>query len=322
MILNPSTNQNKVLSADPILKWAGGKRQLIEQFKPLFPRLVLGMDDKNGVKECLDVYCEPFTGGGAVFFNFLFAGTEKVFLNDINEELINVMRIVKDGYSLEYLLGELKNMENTEEFFYQTRNLDRDKEKYKTIPSFKKASRILYLNKTCFNGLYRVNRKGEFNVPFGKYKKPNIVNEDGLRKAHEYLSAMDVQLSSMDFCEIIDKMIAMKKENHALKIFVYLDPPYIPVSETASFTSYAKDSFSMEDQIQLWEKCNQLDENGILFMLSNSEHSFIYEYYGEKSKEHGRLFNIQTVTAGRAINSKGDGRGKVKEVVVRNYNTP
>ena len=269
----------------PIVKWVGGKRQLLDALQPLFP-------------QSFDTYCEPFLGGGAVLFHLQ---PDKAIVNDANEELINVYNVIKN--QLDRLLAELRKYENTPEFYYSIRDLDRNPSKYIKLSEVKRAARILYLNKTCFNGLYRVNGSGEFNVPFGKYKNPNIVNEEGLTAVHDYLNTADIQMYSTDFAHCL--------HNLPNDTFVYLDPPYDPVSTTSNFTGYAKGGFDRDEQERLCLVCNNLDKQGIRFMLSNSATPFIKELYSN--------FNITVVKAKRAVNSVGSKRGEVDEVIIRNY---
>ena len=223
------------------------------------------------------------------------------YVNDINTELICVYTAIKDN--INELIEELKTYKNESDFFYSIRDWDRDREKYNSLSVVKRAARILYLNKTCYNGLYRVNNAGEFNSPFGNYRNPNIVNEPVLRAVNAYFNKAKVYFSCLDYVEIL--------ENIRKGTFVYLDPPYDPVSETSSFTGYSKGGFSKEDQIRLRKCCDDLDKRGIKFMLSNSATSFIKEQYA--------AYNIVLVQAKRAINSVGSKRGDVDEVVVRNY---
>lgn len=269
----------------PVLKWVGGKRQLIEALAPLLPKTISS-------------YCEPFVGGGALLFHLQPA---TAYVNDINTDLICVYTVIMNN--VDGLIEELKKYKNESEFFYSVRDWDRDKDKYDVLPDIKKAARILYLNKTCYNGLYRVNNAGEFNSPFGNYRNPNIVNEPLLRAVSAYFNGANVHFSSLDYAEVLS---GLRKGT-----FVYLDPPYDPVSETASFTGYSRGGFSKKDQIRLRECCDELNRRGIKFMLSNSATPFIKEQYAS--------YNITTVHAKRAINSVGNKRGDVDEVVVRNY---
>lgn len=282
-------NEDKNHLAQPFLKWAGGKRQLLPEIRKYIP-------------ENIDVYYEPFIGAGAVLLD---RQPEKAIINDINKELVNVYEVVKNHH--EELIGHLKKHENgnNSEYFYSIRELDRDEEKFAGLTPIEKAARMIYLNKTCFNGLYRVNSKGQFNVPFGKYKNPQIVNENVIRAVHDYLSSRDVTIWNKDFAEVV----AEAKEGD----FVYFDPPYDPVSVTSSFTSYSLDGFNREDQIRLRDVCVELDKRGCKFLLSNSATDFIKEIYEEKG------FHIEIVSATRNINSVASKRGKIDEVLVMNH---
>ena len=275
--------KNKLVA--PVLKWVGGKRQLIETFSPLLPKRITS-------------YCEPFVGGGALLFHLQ---PNTAYVNDINKDLIGVYAVIKQN--VDGLIEELKKHKNEAEYCYSVRNWDRDKEKYQSLSDVEKAARILYLNKTCYNGLYRVNNAGEFNSPYGYYRNPNIVNAPVLRAVSAYFNAADIHFSSIDYSEVLS---SIKKGT-----FVYIDPPYDPVSETASFTGYAKGGFSKNEQIRLRQCCDELNRRGIKFMLSNSATPFIMEQYAG--------YNITVVQAKRAVNSVGSKRGGVDEVVVRNY---
>lgn len=275
--------KNKLVA--PVVKWVGGKRQLLDEITPLLPKQI-------------STYCEPFFGGGAVLF---FRQPKNAIINDLNEDLMLVYEVIRDD--VESLIVSLQKHENTSEYFYQVRDLDRDKESYGQLSKIEKASRIIYLNKTCYNGLFRVNAAGEFNSPFGHYKKPNIVNEPVLRAVSKYLSSPNVQLFSEDFAVTLQRVPRGG--------FVYLDPPYDPVSDTASFTGYNKGGFDRTEQIRLKECCDDLTQRGVKFLLSNSATTFIRELYAE--------YTIKTVYAKRAINSDADKRGVVQEVLIQNY---
>lgn len=275
--------KNKLVA--PVLKWVGGKRQLLETFLELIPKKISS-------------YCEPFLGGGALFFELQ---PKKAYVNDINEDLILVYKVIRDD--VEKLISELANFKNDAEFFYSVRDWDRDKKKYDLLSDVQRAARIIFLNKTCYNGLYRVNNAGEFNSPFGSYRNPNIINAPVLLAVSKYLNSAQIQLTSIDYAEVLAEI--------PKKTFVYLDPPYDPISTTSNFTGYSKGGFNREDQIRLKECCDFLTENKIKFMLSNSKTEFILNLYSS--------YNITTVQAKRAINSVGSGRGNVEEIVVRNY---
>lgn len=278
----PNMKKNKLIA--PVLKWVGGKRQLIPTFSPLLPK-------------CTS-YCEPFLGGGALLFHLQ---PKIAYVNDINNDLMCVYTVIRDN--VEELIEKLKTYKNESDFFYSVRDWDRNKEKYTSLSEIERAARILYLNKTCYNGLYRVNNAGEFNSPFGYYRNPNIVNEPVLRAVSSYFNTSEIHFFSLDYRDVLSKI---KKGT-----FVYLDPPYDPVSDTSCFTGYSKGGFSKDDQIRLRQCCDDLNSRGIKFMLSNSATPFIMEQYAR--------YNIITIQAKRAINSVGSKRGDVSEVVVRNY---
>lgn len=268
----------------PILKWVGGKRQLLPKLLPLVPEF--------------EHYCEPFAGGASMLFSL---HPKCATINDCNHELINVYEVVRDD--VDGLIEDLKKHENTPEYFYMMREKDRDERIYSQLSPLERASRIIYLNKTCFNGLYRVNAAGQLNAPFGRYKNPNIVNEKGLRAVSEYFNSADVTIKQGDYTDALKDL----PENS----FVYLDPPYDPVSVTASFTGYTSGGFDRSEQIRLRKCCDDLHSRGIKFMLSNSATGFIKDEYHK--------YHIETVKATRAINSDGAKRGAVDEVVVTNY---
>ncbi len=275
--------KNKLVA--PVVKWVGGKRQLMSEIEPLFPKRYT-------------TYCEPFVGGGAVLFS---KQPRHAIVNDLNKDLITTYLVIRDD--VRTLIELLKQYENTADYFYKVRDLDRDKEQYSQLSSVEKAARLLYLNKTCYNGLFRVNSSGEFNSPFGNYKNPNIVNEPVLLAVNKYFCNNDIAFYSEDFASTLKRI--------KRGAFVYLDPPYDPVSDTSSFTGYNKGGFDRKEQIRLKNCCDELSANGIKFMLSNSSTDFIKELYNN--------YNITTVNANRAINSNGQKRGKVEEVIIRNY---
>lgn len=277
--------KNKIVLAAPVLKWVGGKRQLMKEIQDVLPKTYT-------------TYYEPFIGGGAVLFELQ---PNKAIINDINEELINLYNVIKDD--VELLIEDLKKHENTSEYFYNIREQDRNREEYEKLSKIQKASRIVYLNKTCYNGLFRVNKAGEFNSPFGKYKNPNIVDEVTLRAVSKYFNKVDIKIMNCDFEQSL--------KNIRRGAFVYLDPPYDPVSSSANFTGYDKGGFNRDEQIRLKNLCDKLDRKGVKFLLSNSATEFIKDLYKD--------YNIKVVKAKRAINSNGNARGNVDEVLVRNY---
>ena len=271
----------------PFVKWVGGKRQLLNYIMPLLPKR-------------FSTYCEPFIGGGAVLFALQ---PSKAIINDLNTDLMIVYGAIRD--SVELLIDSLRKHENTSEYFYAIRDLDRNKALYRSMSEVEKASRLIYLNKTCYNGLFRVNSSGEFNAPFGYYKNPNIVNEPVLRAVNKYLNAGDIMLCNEDFAETLKRV---PKGG-----FVYLDPPYDPVSDTANFTGYNKGGFDRNEQKRLKQCCDELNDRKIKFMLSNSDTEFIRDLYIE--------YNVSVIDAKRIVNSDASKRGIVKEVLVRNYGT-
>ena len=270
----------------PIVKWAGGKTQLLGEMTSLLPT------------EKITTYCEPFLGGGAMLF---YIQPEVAYINDINSGLMNVYNVIK--YYPEALIAELSGYENTAEFYSRIRELDRDFERFAALSAVQQAARFIYLNKTCFNGLYRENRQGQFNVSYGKYKNPNFINASGIRSMSQYFNSANIIFTSVDFSLILN--------NLPTGTFVYLDPPYDPVSETANFTSYTRYGFTKEDHIRLRECCDALTARGIKFMLSNSATDFIRSLYAG--------YDITEVFAKRFINCNGNGRGAVKELIIRNY---
>jgi len=287
--MRTTVSTKNVLAAAPILKWAGGKRQLL-------PELHRHLPEKIGNY----TYCEPFVGAGALLFSLQ---PKNAYINDANHELMNVYQTIRDH--LEELIVILAKHPNDRDYFYALREADRNSEAYQRMSSVEKAARIIYLNKTCYNGLFRVNNAGEFNAPYGNYSSPNIVNEPVLRAVSNYLNSNQINISSGDYTSILKKISRHKR------VFFYLDPPYDPVSGTASFTGYTKNGFSREQQVQLREFCDELTSREIKFMLSNSDTKFIREQYAG--------YNIFSVQAKRSINSVAEKRGDTNEVVVTNY---
>ena len=209
----------------PLLKWVGGKRQLLADIIPLIN------------KKC-STYVEPFVGGGAVFFELQ---PKKAIINDYNEELINVYKVVREFPEELIALLEEHNIGNNEEYFYKLRALDRNSS-YSEMSDIQKAARIIYLNKTCYNGLYRVNSAGQFNSPYGRYKNPNIINATTIRAMSKYLQNPQIKIMQGDYREVLK---GIRKGS-----FVYLDPPYMPISSSSSFTGYTENGFSYEQQFK------------------------------------------------------------------------
>lgn len=276
-------NKKIVAVPHPFIKWAGGKKQLLGQIDKYLP--------KNFIR-----YLEPFVGGGALFFYLL---PNRVILIDNNEGLINCYRVIQN--KIGELINSLKKHKNEKNYFYKIRSIDRIPEEFKKLSAVERASRTMFLNKCCFNGLYRVNSKGEFNVPFGKYENPKFCDEENLLAVNTVLKG--VQIINGDFKECLE--LAEKDD------FIYFDPPYQPVSTTANFTSYTKENFNKMDQVRLFKVYEELDNRGCKVMLSNSYNEFILDLY--------KKYNLKTVYAKRAINSDASGRGQIKEVLIINY---
>lgn len=277
-----------VIKYQPFVKWVGGKRGLLPQILPLIPK------EFNN-------YFEPFVGGGALFFELYSLGflrDKKVYLFDINAELINAYNVVKNNHT--ELIDNLKKFKekHSKEFYYEIRAWDRE-ESFSQRSDIERASRFIYLNKTCFNGLYRVNSKGYHNVPMGSYKNPNICDEEVIYNASEALQkATILNVSYKDVLKYASN-----------SDFVYFDPPYYPLTQTSSFTAYNENSFLDKEQIELFEVFKKLHEKDVFVAHSNSDTDFIKNLYDE--------FYIEEIQANRFINSKGSGRGKISEILIK-----
>jgi DNA adenine methylase len=268
----------------PIVKWVGGKGGLLTQLMPLLP---------PGVE--LMRHVEPFVGGGALFFR---RQPERALLCDINQALIDTYQAVRDDVELVIRrLAELAHGHSADSYYQVRDRYNSDKSRSRA----KRAATFIYLNKTCFNGLHRVNRSGHFNVPLGRYENPRIVDPERLRAASRVLSAVDLR------CAHFETLLSSAKPGD----FIYFDPPYEPVSRTANFTSYDSDGFSREDQIRLRDVFAELDRRGCKLMLSNSDVPVIRELYGK--------YRITQVAALRAVSCDARNRGRVSELVIRNY---
>lgn len=266
------------------VKWAGGKKQLLEQFKQYFP---------NKITHFFDV----FVGGGAVAFHIIkHYKPKEVFISDMNEELINAYEVIKNN--LKELIRILKGhkRKHNKEYYYKIRELNPEE-----LSKIKRAGRFIYLNKTCFNGLYRVNSKGQFNVPIGSYKNPSIVMEQDLREISKLLKKVKIKV--MPF----EKILTLAKKDD----FIYFDPPYYPLKKGKSFTTYTKENFLEKEQKLLSDVFKKLDKKRCVVMGSNSDTEFIKNLY--------RKYKINIVKARRMISCDGSGRGKINEVVITNY---
>lgn len=282
----PKQTNNKLVA--PVVKWVGGKRQLLPEIKKYSPKKY-------------NTYFEPFVGGGAVLFELQ---PKNAIVNDINKELINLYSVIQNNVDdLIEKLSDTESYSNTSDCYYRVRELDREPQKYNKMTGVDRAARILYLNKTCYNGLYRVNSMGEFNSPFGSYKNPNIVNSITLKAVSKYFNESNIKFLNGDF----EKTVKMAKKDD----FVYFDPPYAPISKTSNFTGYNENGFGENEQIRLKELCDALDKKGVKFLLSNSDCEFIRDLYKD--------YNIVTIQAKRTINSNANNRGAISEVLIRNY---
>lgn len=291
--------------AKPFLKWAGGKGQLLDTFDKMFPQEL--------IEGKIKTYIEPFVGGGAVLFHILQNyKIEKAQINDINKELINCFRCIKADVeevikTLSILEKEYLSSENRNKYFYNVR------ERYNQIHlnghyDYEKCADFIFLNHTCFNGLYRVNKEGKFNVPHGKYKKPLICDKENLRLCSKLLQKVKINFGSYE--QVLEKTDA--------NTFLYFDPPYRPLLENNSFVSYDKAGFDDIDQIELSQNYRNLDKQNCLLMLSNSDPKNINEndnFFDDLYKN----FNIERVYAKRMINCQANKRGNITEIVIMNY---
>lgn len=273
---------------EPILKWPGGKRRVLKEITRYIP-------------STYSSYYEPFIGGGAVYFGLQPASA---VISDVNEDLINLYTQVKNNP--EALIAELSDREkylNTHQNFLTLRALDRDNDVYRKLSEVEKAARIIYLNKTCFNGLYRVNSKGQFNVPYGKYANPRILNENLIRSVHEQFNK-GTKIIHGGYREVLTGEHAPQKRQN----FIYMDPPYIPLSSSSSFTSYAKDGFNCEDQEDVRNLARELDETGNYVLLSNSDTPLTRELYAD--------FVLKSIKVTRSISHNKESRVQVGELLI------
>ena len=287
IVMSLDTNVKlKYYNLQPFTKWTGGKRQLLGELRSYMP-------------ETYGRYFEPFVGGGALFFDL---APEQAVINDFNEELINAYRQIKNNPAelINLLIKHKEN--NSKDYYLALRSADRDG-RISRMTGVERAARILYMLRVDFNGLYRVNSKNQFNVPYGRYKNPKIVDVDLLYQISEYLNENDVEILQTDFAEAV--------KDAQTGDFVYFDPPYIPLNETSSFTSYTHEGFSYEEQVRLRDTFKELTERGVYAMLSNSSSPLVEELYKD--------FNIYFVEAQRTNGAKSSSRGKISEIIVTNY---
>ena len=276
-----------MIKGKPFVKWAGGKRQIIDKLKKYLP-------------EDFDTYYEPFVGGGALLFEL---SPQRAVINDSNKELINVYKVLCNEEKFKKMCHTLNHYEtsHSEAFYYEIRNKDRNKKSFNRLADYTRAARTIYLNKACFNGLYRVNSKNEFNVPFGKKKKVNTYEGSNLITVSNYLTMNEVKILCCDFEDAV--------KNAKKGDFIYFDPPYD--SDTSTFNSYTETGFDKEQQRRLAKVYKELDKKGCYVMLSNHNTKLINELYKD--------YNIHIIEAKRNINSNGKKRGKVEEVIITNY---
>lgn len=278
----------------PVLKWAGGKRQLLKIISSFINNETIGEG----------TYFEPFFGGGCVFFSL---HPKKAVINDFNEEIINVYKTIKK--SPEELVSLLKthSESNDKDYFYNLRSLDReidfaDKKKYTNVF---KASRTIYLNKTCFNGLYRVNLKGQFNVPYAYYKNPPICDEENIKEISKFLKESDVQILCCDFEKAVEKAKAGD--------YIYFDPPYDYEKEDG-FVGYVKEGFSHNDLLRLKKVCDELISRGCKVLISNNDTTFVRNTF--KGDNFEIVYETKEISANRSINCKGNRRRNAREVLI------
>ncbi len=275
------------MRVNPVLKWAGGKTQLLPEINKRLPKQ-------------FNTYYEPFLGGGALLFSLL---PSSAVINDLNSELMNVYKCIKHDTQFIRLLKELDQHQSlhSKSYYYLIRDMDCSPY-YKNWRDYERAARTIYLNKTCFNGLYRVNKKGHFNTPIGTEKYKKLYDLDNITNMHEYLKNNNVKI----LCGSYSSAVKDAKAGD----FVYFDPPY-DYQDGDGFTSYTTDGFTKENQVELFNLFKELSDKGVYVMLSNNNTDFIRDLYKD--------YNIGVIYAKRAINHKGDGRGAVEEVIITNY---
>jgi DNA adenine methylase len=275
----------------PYLKWAGGKRQLLSEIRKHLPK---------DINSC--TYYEPFVGAGAVFFDLQ---PEKAVINDFNKQLTITYNAIKENAEELIKLLENHKKKNNKEYYYKIRDIDRDEAMFSKLSNMEKAARLIYLNKTCFNGLYRVNSKGFFNVPYGKYKNPSIFNDIELHQISIYLKSSDIIILNGDF----ENAVSTACKNS----FIYFDPPYHSPPDKKNFTKYQADDFNDKEQERLCNVIKKMTNKGVRCLLSNSDTEYIRELYSNN------IFDVFSVQAKRMINSDSAGRGNVNEVLIKNW---
>ncbi len=308
LLLDDLYLREKTITVKPFIKWAGGKGQLLSQIRNLYP---------SELGKSITKYAEPFVGGGAVLFDILSRyPLEEVYISDINLALINTYRVIRE--KVEQLINDLRRLQNQylpleaaerNTIYYQIRERFNEFQHHNETLNIERATYFIFLNKTCFNGLYRVNRKNLFNVPIGSYKTPVICDEDNLRKISKLLEGVEIVCGDYrESARFIDQ-----------KTFVYFDPPYRPLNFSSNFTSYTNEGFDDRAQIELAEYVQYLDQQGASIIVSNSDpkntdenDNFFDEIYSRQK--------INRVSATRMINSNANSRGKINELLISNIN--
>lgn len=290
-VIAQSRSNNLLLR--PFLKWAGGKRQLLPVLRQYVPENFSS-----------NTYFEPFIGAGAFLFDLQ---PKKAVINDANKELVNCYRVIRDNPEELLVITSEHQKKNSKEYFYELRELDRNSN-FNDISDIERAARIIYLNKTCFNGLFRVNSQGQFNVPYGDHKNPIVADEVVIKAISNYLNKNKIKISNLDF----EVSVSEAKKGD----FIYFDPPYDPISDSSSFTGYDLSGFGKNEQQRLKNVCDRLVKRDRKVLVSNSSTEFIKDLYSNKE-----YYSIIEVEASRHINSVGSGRGRINELLIfSNYN--
>jgi DNA adenine methylase len=290
-MISTSDSREQVV-AKPFVKWLGGKRQLLPELEKRLPKII-------------DIYFEPFLGSGALYFHVA-PRVKQAYLSDKNEELITAYKAIQTNPTR--LIEELSKHKNTQEHFQQIRDADRDDDYRWNWSPIQKAARFIYLNKTCFNGLYKVNSQGQFDVDFGNHSNPKIVDGENISACNCVLTQMGVHIDIKSYESVLNEIRSLV--NMGRNVFVYLDPPYIPLSISSSFTQYTKDGFSMKDHLALKTFCDDLSRMGVKWMQSNSSAPIIFDMYKE--------YTVETIVVPRKVSSQVSDSA-AKETLIRNY---
>lgn len=290
-MISTSDSREQVV-AKPFVKWLGGKRQLLPELEKRLPKTI-------------DIYFEPFLGSGALYFHVAHR-VKQAYLSDKNEELITAYKAIQTNPTR--LIEELSKHKNTQEHFQQIRDADRDDDYRWNWSPIQKAARFIYLNKTCFNGLYKVNSQGQFDADFGNYSNPKIVDGQNISACNCVLTQPGVHIDSKSYESVLNEIRSLV--NMGRNVFVYLDPPYIPLSISSTFTQYTKDGFSMKDHLALKTFCDDLSRMGVKWMQSNSSAPIIFDMYKE--------YTVETIVVPRKVSSRTSD-SSAKETLIRNY---